>query len=72
MQKVCKKLGKLLFTLLYYLQWCAPGWYSISETVALYVDHLTEKLLLCNAGCYINDRRINHVMYADDIMFDSS
>ena len=27
------KMGKLLFTLLYYLQWCAPGWYSLSETV---------------------------------------
>ena len=26
------KMGKLLFTLLYYLQWCAPEWYSISET----------------------------------------
>ena len=25
------------------------------------------KLLSCNAGCYINDMCINHVMYADDI-----
>ena len=34
---------------------------------ALYVDQLTDRLLSCNAGCYINDMCINHVMYADDI-----
>ena len=34
---------------------------------ALYVNQLTDGLLSCNAGCYINDMCINHVMYADDI-----
>ena len=34
---------------------------------ALYVNQLTDGLLSCNAGCYINDVCINHVMYADDI-----
>ena len=28
---------------------------------------MTDRLLSCNAGCYINDMCINHVMYADDI-----
>ena len=34
---------------------------------ALYVSQLKDKLLSCNAGCYINDMCINHVMYTDDI-----
>ena len=38
---------------------------------ALYVNQLTDKLISCNAGCYINDMCIDHVMYADDIMFIS-
>ena len=34
---------------------------------ALYVNQLTDRLLSCDAGCYINDMCINHGMYADDI-----
>ena len=34
---------------------------------ALYVNQLTDRLLSCNASCYINDMCINHVMYADGI-----
>ena len=40
------------------------GWYFFSETV---YEPLTDKLIACNSGCYINDKCINHVMYADDI-----
>ena len=29
---------------------------------------LTDKLISCNAGCYINDICLNHVMYAANIM----
>ena len=34
---------------------------------ALYVNQLTNKLIVCKADCYINDMCINHVLYADDI-----
>ena len=33
---------------------------------ALYVNQLTNKLIVCKAGCYFNDMCINHVLYADD------
>ena len=41
--------------------------YLVSEIVCFNVNQLTDGLLSCNAGCYINDMYINHVMYADDI-----
>ena len=34
---------------------------------ALYMNVLTDELTNRYAGCYINDKCINHIMYADDI-----
>ena len=34
---------------------------------SLFMNPLTDTLITCNSGCYINDKCINHVMYADDI-----
>ena len=34
---------------------------------ALYVNQLTNQLIVCKEGCYFNDMCINHVLYADDI-----
>ena len=34
---------------------------------AIYVDDLSQDLAMCKSGCYIDDQRINHVMYADHI-----
>ena len=34
---------------------------------ALFVNRLTDKLISCYAGCYINDMCLNHVIFADDI-----
>ena len=34
---------------------------------ALYMNGLTDKLSNSYAGCYINDKCINHIMYAYDI-----
>ena len=31
------------------------------------MNPLNDKLIACNSGCYINDKCINHVMYADAI-----
>ena len=34
---------------------------------ATYIDDLSNELALCKSGCYINERCMNHVIYADDI-----
>ena len=31
------------------------------------MTHLTDTLIACKSGCYINDTYINYIMYADDI-----
>ena len=31
------------------------------------MNRLTDELSNCYSGCYINDKGINHIMYADDI-----
>ena len=57
---------------------CSSGYFSISNGVrqgviwspklfSVYIDHLSDKLVKCKAGCYINNLCMNHVMYADDI-----
>ena len=33
----------------------------------IYMNGLTDELSNSYAGCYINDKCINHIMYADDI-----
>lgn len=33
----------------------------------LYVDDLSDNLNKCQVGCYIGDKLVNHLMYADDI-----
>ena len=37
------------------------------KIVVLYMNRLTDKLSKSYAGCYIYDKCINHIMYADDI-----
>ena len=37
------------------------------KIVALYMNGLTDELSNSYAGCYIHDKCINHIMYADDI-----
>ena len=54
------------------------GFFSISNGVrqggnlspklfSVYIDDLSDKLVKCKVGCYIDNLCINHVMYADDI-----
>ena len=33
----------------------------------VYIDDLSDKLVKCKIGCYIDNLCMNHVMYADDI-----
>ena len=64
MQNVCIKRGNaysLYFTIYNGVRQGVP------RLFALYVNQLTDELLSCDAGCYIKDMCINHVMYADDI-----
>ena len=37
------------------------------KIIALYMNGLTDELSNSYAGCYIQDKCINHIMYADDI-----
>ena len=67
MQNVCIKWKN---SYLHYFTICngvRQGGILFPRLFALYVNQLTDRLLSCNAGCYINDMCINHVMYADDI-----
>ena len=34
---------------------------------SVYIDDLSDKLVMCKVGCYIDNQCMNHVMYADDI-----
>ena len=35
----------------------------------IFVDELCEKLKKCDDGCNLNVRLINHIMYADDLVY---
>ena len=35
---------------------------------AVYMDELSDKCLSSNVGCTIGDRKINHILYADDLI----
>ena len=67
-QTVCIKWGR-----------CTSGFFSISNGVRhggilspklflVYIDDLSDKLVKCKVGCYIDNLCMNHVMYADDIL----
>ena len=38
-----------------------------SRLFALYVNQLTNQLIVCKDGCYFNDMCINHALSADDV-----
>ena len=44
-----------------------PGGTLSPKLFTLYMKQLTDKLIACNACCYFNSMRINHVMYAGDV-----
>ena len=67
MQNVCIKLGNSYSHYFTICNGVRQGGILSPRLFVLYVNQLTDGLLSCNAGCYINDMCINHVMYADDI-----
>ena len=67
MQNVCIKWGNSYSHYFTICNGVRQGGILSPRLFALYVNQLTDGLLSCNAGCYINDMCINHVMYADDI-----
>ena len=38
----------------------------------VYMDGLSDRLLMCGAGCNINSVWVNHIMYADDLTLPCS
>ena len=63
-----------------YIKWgrCISDFFCISNGVrqggilssklfSVYIDDLSDKLVKCKVGCYIDNLCMNHVMYADDI-----
>ena len=67
MQNVCIKWGNSYSHYFTICNGVRQGGILSPRLFALYVYQLTDRLLSCNAGCYINDMCLNHVMYADDL-----
>ena len=67
MQNVCIKWGNSYSHYFTICNGVRQGGILSPRLFTLYVNQLTDGLLSCNAGSYINDMCINHVMYADDI-----
>ena len=67
MQNVCIKWGNSYSHYFTICNGVRQGGILSPRLFALYVNQLTDRLLSCNAGCYINDMCINHVMYTDDL-----
>ena len=67
MQNVCMKWGNSYSHYFTICNGVRQGGILSPRLFAIYVNQLTDRLLSCNAGCYINDMCINHVMYSDDI-----
>ena len=62
MQNVCIKWGNSYSHYFTICNGVRQGGILSPRLFALYVNQLTDRLLSCNAGCYINDICINHFM----------
>ena len=66
-QQLCIKWGKSCSTYFTICNGVRQGGILSQRLFALYVNQLTNQLIVCKEGCYFNDMCINHVLYADDI-----
>ena len=66
-QQLCIKWGKSCSTYFTICNGVRQGGILSPRLFALYVNQLTNQLIVCKEGCYFNDMCINHVLYADDI-----
>ena len=66
-QLVCIKWGKSTSDYFSISNGVRQGGILSPKLFALYINNLTNKLIDCKAGCYIDIQCINHVLYADDI-----
>ena len=66
-QLVCIKWGKFTSDYFSFSNGVRQGGILSPKLFALYINNLTNKLIDCKAGCYIDIQCINHVLYADDI-----
>ncbi len=68
MHQACIKWGKTTSSFFSISNGVRQGGILSPRLFSLYMDNLTEKLISCRSGCYINDSQsANHVLYADDI-----
>ena len=66
-QTVCIKLGRCIFGYLSISNGVRQGGILLPKLFSVYIDDLSDKLVKCQVGCYINNLCMNHVMYADDL-----
>ena len=66
-QTMCVKWGKVDSEYFNVSNGVRQGGILSPKLFAVYVDDLSHELTLCKSGCYIDDKCMNHVMYADDI-----
>ena len=72
-QQLCIKWGGWFnFTFFTISSGVRQGCILSPKIFALYMNGLTDELSNSYAGCYINDKCINHIINADDICFMAS
>ena len=67
-QQMCVKWGNVLSDHFTVSNGVRQGGILSPYLFNMYMDDLSVKLNSCNTGCVFNNLRINHVMYADDLV----
>ena len=66
-QTVCIKWGRSISGFFCISNGVRQGGILSLKLFSVYIDDLSDKLVRCKVGCYIDNLCMNHVMYADDI-----
>ena len=67
-QTVCIKWGRSISGFFFCISnGVRQGGILSPKLFSVYIDDLSDKLVKCKVGCYIDTLCMNHVMYADDI-----
>ena len=66
-QNVCIKWGRCISILFSISNVVRQGGILSPKLFSVYIDDLSDKLVKCKGGCYIDNMCMNNVMYTDDI-----